>query len=189
VLEVKVALLDTSYTVPSEKVPVAKNCCVTPMPSVGFVGVTAIETRVALVTVKAPEPFTWPTVAVIVLEPAPRPVATPLFETLAIVAFEDVQLAVSVTSCVVLSLKVTTAWNETVPCTAVVAVAGVTVNATTVAVGTVTCALPLNPSTVAVIVAWPGAMAVTTPAATDADAGLPLLQVACAVTSWVELSE
>jgi len=188
-LEVKVALLDTSDTVPSEKVPVAKNCCVTPTPSVGLVGVTAMETSVALVTVRAPEPVILPTVAVIVLDPAPRPVATPLCETLAIRAFDDVQPAVSVTSWVVLSLKVTTAWKETVPCTAVVAVAGVTVNATTVAVGTVIRALPLNPLTVAVIVAVPGAIAVTTPAVTEADAGLLVFQVACAVTSWVELSE
>ena len=50
-LELNVAFAETSATEPSEKEPVAVNTCVTPTPSVGLVGVTAIETSVALVTV------------------------------------------------------------------------------------------------------------------------------------------
>ena len=46
-LDAQAARLETSETVPSEKVPVAVNVWLTPTPRDGLVGVTAIEARVA----------------------------------------------------------------------------------------------------------------------------------------------
>ena len=114
-LELHVAPLDTSETEPSENEPVAVNSVVTPMPSVGLVGVTAMETSVALLTVSVADPVTVPTAARIVLVPVVRPVATPALETLATLVLDDVQVAVAVTSCVVPSLSVTTALKGAVP--------------------------------------------------------------------------
>lgn len=63
---------------PSEYVPVAVNCWVSPAASVG-VGVTAMETRVAGLTVSAAVLLVMlPEAAVILVLPALRPVASPL---------------------------------------------------------------------------------------------------------------
>lgn len=51
------------WVVASENVPVAVNCCVPPLPIDGLAGVTAIEVRVAAVTLKVVEPLTAPDVA------------------------------------------------------------------------------------------------------------------------------
>jgi hypothetical protein len=80
----------------SEKVPVASNCCVVPRGFVGFVGVTAIEDNVAVVTVSVVDALTVPSVAVIVVAPTPTAVASP---PAAIVAF-DRSLEDQVTSAV-----------------------------------------------------------------------------------------
>ena len=69
----------------------------------------------------------------------------------------------------------------------VVAEAGVTVKDFTVAVGTVICAEPTLPSSVAEMVAVPGATPVTRPALTVA-AGALLFQVTVPVMSLVVLS-
>jgi hypothetical protein len=114
-LELHVASPDTSDTVPSENVPVAVKGTVTATPTVGLVGVSAIDDSVAEVTVRLAMPLTEATVAVIVLVPALRPVALPPLATLATALFDAVHVAVEVTSCVVPSLNVTTAWNATVP--------------------------------------------------------------------------
>lgn len=55
--------------VPSLKVPVAVNCCVTPWGREGMAGVTAIETRAAEVTVAVAEPVIEAEAAVIVVLP------------------------------------------------------------------------------------------------------------------------
>ncbi len=115
VLEVQVASLDTSETVPSENVPVAVKGTVTATPTVGLVGESAIETRLAEVTVSCAVPVTEALEAVIVLLPAASPVATPVLAILPVVGLDEVHVAVAVTSCVVPSLNVTTAWNATVP--------------------------------------------------------------------------
>ena len=188
-LEAQVASPDTSDTVPSENVPVAVKGTVTATPTVGFVGVSATDVNVADVTVKAAVPLTAATVAVSVLVPADTPVAIPVAATLATAVFDDVQVAVAVTSSVVASLKVTTAWNGAVPWMPIVAIAGVTLSAVTVAVGTVILALPVCPASVAEMVATPGATLVTVPAETVASAGLSLAHVAVRVTSPVEPSE
>src|SRR5580692_3612377 len=61
---VHVAVLERFCVVLSEKVPVAVNCCVLPLAIVEVAGVTAMETRVAAVTVKEAEPLMAPLVAV-----------------------------------------------------------------------------------------------------------------------------
>jgi hypothetical protein len=62
----------------SLNVPVAVNCSVVPTGMLGLAGVTAIEERVALVTVKDPVPLTDPEDAVIVTMPVPTPVESPV---------------------------------------------------------------------------------------------------------------
>ena len=49
--------------------PVAVNCCVDPLGTDGFAGVTAIETNVGAVTVRVVEPEIVPDVAVMVAVP------------------------------------------------------------------------------------------------------------------------
>jgi hypothetical protein len=92
---------------PSEYVPVAVNCLVVPSAMLGLVGVTAMDTSVAGVTVSVAVPETLPDVAVIVVEPAATDVALPLEpEALLMVAtaiLDDFQVTAVVRSCVVLS--------------------------------------------------------------------------------------
>jgi len=84
---------------------VAVNCWVVPAAIEGFIGVTAIETRVAGVTVSVVDPEMLPEVAVIIVEPAAAEVANPLEPAaLLIVAapvFDELQVAAVVRSCVV----------------------------------------------------------------------------------------
>src|SRR5439155_20209435 len=68
--ELQVTWAVRSCAVLSLKVPVAVNCRVVPFAMLGFVGVTAIEVRVAAVTVSVVFPETDPKVAVIVMVPA-----------------------------------------------------------------------------------------------------------------------
>lgn len=63
---------------PSVNVPVAVNCCVAFLASVGFAGVTAIDFNVAAATVRVMEPTTLPEVAVMSVLPADFAVAIPL---------------------------------------------------------------------------------------------------------------
>jgi hypothetical protein len=92
---------------PSEYVPVAVNCLVVPSAMLGFVGVIAMETSVAGVTVSVAVPEILPDVAVIVVEPAATDVALPLEPAAllmaATVAFDELQDTAVVRSCVVLS--------------------------------------------------------------------------------------
>jgi hypothetical protein len=55
-------------------------------------GVTVIETRLAGTTVMVEESVKPPTVAVMLVVPAVKVVATPLLSTLATVAFEELQV-------------------------------------------------------------------------------------------------
>ena len=61
----------------SSNVPVAVNCRMVSTLMLELGGVTAIETRVAAVTVKDAVPLTAPEVAVMVAEPVPVLVASP----------------------------------------------------------------------------------------------------------------
>ena len=62
---------------PSEKVPVAINCWVVSTAMLGFAGVTAIETKTALVTIKVVLPDTAPKVALMLVLPGATEVAKP----------------------------------------------------------------------------------------------------------------
>jgi hypothetical protein len=72
--------------------------------TVGFVGVTAIETSVAAVTVSTVEPTTDPDVALIVLVPAPTAVASPPAPIVAVPVVPEAHVTALVRFCVVLSL-------------------------------------------------------------------------------------
>ena len=84
------------------------NWLVSPFATLGFVGVTAIDTSVAGVTVSAVEPDTAPDVAVIVALPVATVLARPLEPAalliVAMVWSAEPQVAVVVRSCVELSV-------------------------------------------------------------------------------------
>src|SRR5207248_492435 len=124
-----------SCVLPSVKVPVAVNWREVPLAIVGVVGVTAIETSVAAVTVSVVVP---PMVAEIVVAPTATPVARP--PVAAIVAAgvaDEAQAACAVTSWRVPSVKTPVARYCWVVPTAIVAFAGVTEMDASVAVLTV----------------------------------------------------
>src|SRR5207247_202480 len=160
----------------------------------GFVGVTAIEERVAFVTVSVVFPETSPSVAVIVVVPAATDVAKPCdrpgFVYVATPASEELQATWVVRSCVVLSLKVPVAVNCRVVPFAILGVVGVTVIVDRVAAVTVSVVLPETPPKVAVIVVVPAATDVAKPcvppAALTVSTALPAaLQAICGVRSDV----
>src|SRR2546427_6128108 len=94
----------------SLKVPVAVNCLLVPIAMVGFAGVTASDTNVAVLTVKVAVPVTEPEVALIVVVPVPTAVARPkasIDETLT----GDADHVTEVSSCVLPSSKFPTAVN------------------------------------------------------------------------------
>src|SRR5206468_1456400 len=111
--ELQVTWVVRSCVVVSLKVPVAVNCWVNPSGRPGLVGVTAIETRVALVTVTvaplraAVHPAPPPVAAIVVVAPAATDVARPCDPlALLIVAtpgLDELQATWVVRSCVVLS--------------------------------------------------------------------------------------
>ena len=72
-----VAVVVRSCVLPSLYVPVAVNCCVVFSAIEGRAGVTAIETRVAVVTVSTVDPVTPLEIALIVAVPEPTVVACP----------------------------------------------------------------------------------------------------------------
>jgi len=93
---VQVAVLVRSEVEPSEYVPVAVNCWVVPKGMEGLVGATVIETSCADArTVRLAVPLIVPTAAVMVVVPAPAPVATPWLPEASLIvatlAAEDVQ--------------------------------------------------------------------------------------------------
>jgi hypothetical protein len=129
----------------------------------GF-GATVTVATGAGVTVTVDVPDLPSLVAVIVAEPGATPVTTPALETVAAAVLLDVHDTVrSVTTVPFTSLTV--AASVVVLPAMTLTVAGVTVTLPTGMEVTVTVALPLLPSLVAVIVAEPAATPVTTPVA------------------------
>src|SRR5437667_7578752 len=165
--EVQVTVGVMSFVVPSVYVPVAANCCEVPSGMAGFRGVIAIETRLAAVTVRLPEPLTDPDAAVIVTAPEARALARPwlptVLLTVATVPSEELQCAVAVTSCVLLSLNVPVAVNCWVVPKGMEAFAGATVMATSAAALTVNVVAPLVLPEVALIVVVPWVRLVAKP--------------------------
>jgi len=103
--ELHVALVVTFCVLPSLYVPVAVNCRVAPVTSVGFAGVIAIDCSVAAVPVRvAMFDVTLLSVAVMFVEPTPVTVARPPAAIVAAAVFEDVHVTCVVRFCVVLSL-------------------------------------------------------------------------------------
>lgn len=80
-----------SWVLVSLNVPVAVNCFVVPMAMLGLAGVTAIETRLAPVTVSKAVPLVAPEVAVMVAVPGPVLVASPELLMEATFKFDDDQ--------------------------------------------------------------------------------------------------
>jgi hypothetical protein len=173
----------------SLNVPVAVNCCVFPAATEGFAGVTAIDTRVAFVTVSVVEPTTLPLVALIVDVPAFTAVARPAALIVATVVVPDAHVTLPVRFCVELSLNVPVAVNCCVFPAATDGFAGVTAIDDSVAAVTVNVVEPTTAPLVALIVEVPTFTAVAKPVALIvALAGVPDAHTTLFVTSWVELS-
>jgi hypothetical protein len=79
----------STCVLPSLKTPVAVNCSCVPAASVAVGGATVIESRLAGTTVIVEESVNDPTVAVIVVVPAPNVRANPSPSTLATVGSEE----------------------------------------------------------------------------------------------------
>jgi hypothetical protein len=77
------------------------NCWVLPAATDGDAGVTAIEVRVAAVTVNVVDPLMLPDLAVIVEVPTDTPVANPPALTVAIEVADELQVEELVRFCVV----------------------------------------------------------------------------------------
>src|SRR6202022_2729458 len=126
-VELHVAVLVRFWVLPSLYVPVAVNCCVLPLAIDGFAGVTAMETRVAAVTVSVVLPETAPEVACMDVDPLPTAVATP--------AAVELHVAVLVRFWVPPSLYIPVAVNCCVLPLVIDGFAGVTATDTSVAAG------------------------------------------------------
>jgi hypothetical protein len=173
----------------SLNVPVAVNCCVLPAATDGFAGVTAIDTRVAFVTVSVVDPTTAPLVALIVDVPAFTAVARPAALIVATVVVPDAHVTLPVRFCVELSLNVPVAVNCCVPATMSVGVAGVTAIDESVAAVTVNVVEPTTAPLVALIVDVPTFRVVAKPAALMvATVVVPEAHVTLLVRFCVELS-
>ena len=83
--------------------PVALNCCVSPLAIAGFAGVTAIDCSVAGFTVRLVDPLTLPDVAVILLLPTATAVASPELLMVATLVVADAHVTELVRFCVLLS--------------------------------------------------------------------------------------
>ena len=119
----------TSHVLASLFVPVATSCCVVFTGTVGFAGVTAIETGVAhtfaLVTVIWVDAENVPDRAVTVARPVAAPVTTPAALTAAVVESDELHVTEDVKSLVVPSEKLPVACNDWVLVMSTVADVGV----------------------------------------------------------------
>src|SRR5437879_2019905 len=127
-------------------------------------GLTVTDATGTRFTVTAAVPLCPSLVAVIVAAPAATPVTSPVGDTLATAGALDAQVTARPESTVPAA-----SFSVVVSCTAApmstTAVAGLTVTDATGTFATVTLAVPLFPSLVAVIVADPAATPVPSPAA------------------------
>ena len=114
-----------SCVVLSLNVPIAVNCWVRPRGTLGLVGVTAIDSSTAAVTVSSVEPVTVPSDAVIMDTPALLVWTRPVASTVAVVVEPDAQVTCAVRSCVELSVNVPVAVSWSVRPSATLGVVGV----------------------------------------------------------------
>src|SRR2546425_305862 len=149
-------------TLPLASFGTAKSCSVPPTDMDADAGVTVTEATGTLVTVTAAVPLFPSLVAVIVAEPAATPVTNPLPVTVAAAGLLDAQVTTRPVSAAPLA-----SFGVAVSCTVCplcrFAVAGLTVTDATGPLVTVTAAVPLLPSLVAVMVAEPAPAPVTNP--------------------------
>ena len=190
--EVQVTCVVINWVVPSEYVPVAVNCWMVPTTLLAVAGVTAIEDRVAAVTVRVAVPWILPEVALMVTFPAALAVARPLLLIVALVVLDELQVTCVVIGWVVPSEYVPVAMNCWMVPTTLLAVAGVTaIEDNVTAAVTVRVAVPWILPEVALMVEVPVALAVARPLllAIVAVVVLDELQVTCVVMSRVVPSE
>ncbi len=156
----------------SLKVPVAVNCLFVPTGMFELAGVTAIETRVALLEVRDAVPVTEPEVALMVVVPVPTAVARPEELTVEALGADDDHVT-EVNNWVLPSSKLPTAVNCWVVPTAIEAVAGLIEIEIKLAGTTVRAVESVRAPTVAVTVVVPAPTVVARPEllmlATDVD--------------------
>src|SRR3989454_3573443 len=129
-------------------------------------GLTVTDATGTRFTVAAAVPLCPSLVAVIVAAPAATPVTSPVEDTVATAGVPDAQVTDRPESTLpAASFRVVV--SCTVAPTSTTAVAGLTVTDATGTIATVTLAVPLCPSLVAVIIADPAATPVTSPLAED----------------------
>src|SRR6266581_3152028 len=164
-------------TLPAASFSVVVSCRVAPTSTTAVTGLITTDATGTFATLIVADALCPSLVAVIVAAPAATPVASPVVETMAIPGFEFVQVTARPARMFpAASLGVALSWG--VPPTNTVAAAGLTTTEATGTVDTVTLAVPLFPSLVAVIVAAPAATPVTSPVAdTVAIAGFALAQL------------
>ena len=146
--------------------PVAVNCCKVPSGRDGFVGVTAMETKVALVTVKAALEGRLPEAAEMVETPGAMPFVSPGTPFMLMVAtdgFEEVQVTNAVMFCVLPSVYVAVAANCMVVPGAIEALEGDTATETRAGGVTLRDARPVTLEDVALMVVEPVAKLVARP--------------------------
>ena len=160
------------------------NCWFVPNAIEGFAGVSAIDTRAALVTVRVVDPVIAPELAPIVVVPVPVPVARPAVEIVATPWEDELQVTVPVMFCVLPSVYVPVAVNCFALPNGIEGTAGVTLIETRVAGVTVKTVEPTIDPRVAVIVVCPVA---TLPAIPTVGAVLPI--VATAGTELLQTTE
>ena len=187
--EVHVTVPVMSCVVPSEKFPVAVNCCRVPRGMEGLAGDTTIESKLALVTVRVALEAMLPELAVMIEVPGVNPFAspaTPLTSILATAGFDELQLTVDVMFCVLPSVNVPVAVNWVVVDAAMETLEGETAMDTRAGAVTVREVLPLTPEDAAVIMVDPMAALVAKPLL-DIVAALEFeeLQLAVFVRSWL----
>jgi hypothetical protein len=161
--EPQCAELVTSWVEPSVNRAAAVNCWVVPQVIEAFAGVTAMETIAAALTVNTVDPLTPPALAVIVAVPVATEAASPLALAVVMVVSLEVQLAVLVRSCLLLSVNVPVAVNcWTVP-SAIVGLAGVRAIDTSAAAPTLSVVEPEIEAKVAETLAVPVATPLASP--------------------------
>ena len=126
VSEVQVAVAVITWVLSSLRVAVAVNCWVVPSAMAGALGVTAMLSMVAALTVRLALAVCPSKLAVISEFPGASAVASPPVLMVATVVVAEVQVVELVTSWVELSLKVAVAVNCWVVPSAMLEVAGVT---------------------------------------------------------------
>src|SRR5205807_1364369 len=164
-------------TLPAASFRVVVSCTVAPTSTTAVAGLITTEATGTFATPTLAVPLCPSLVAVTVPAPTATPVTRPLAETVAIAPLLVVQVTVRPVSTLPLaSLRV--AVSCTVPPTYIFGVVGLTVTDATGTFATVTLAVPLCPSLVAVIVTAPAAPPVTSPVAdTVAIAAFELVHV------------